>query len=235
MKFRGIKAIVTDIEGTTSPISFVHDVLFPYARKHIPTYVRAHIDDIGDILAEIAQETGQHTMQIDECIETLLVWMDEDRKITPLKTLQGMIWEQGYKDGAFTGHVFADVAACLEKWQQSDVQLFVYSSGSVAAQKLIFGYSDMGDLTPYFTGYFDTTVGAKKEAASYQKITQSIGVAPDHILFLSDNPGELDAARDAGYNILGLNRPGNTFDLTGYASVNSFSDIKLEHEGERAA
>jgi enolase-phosphatase E1 len=231
--FKGIRAIVTDIEGTTSSISFVHDVLFPYARARIPGYVHNHADDIADILADICKETGSHTMQIDDCIQTLLLWMDEDRKITPLKAIQGMIWEQGYKDGVLKGHVFPDVAGKLAEWKQEGIQIYVYSSGSIAAQKLIFGYSDAGDLTPYFDGYFDTTIGGKKEPSSYMQIVNRIGIPSQNILFLSDHTEELQAAQNAGFSVLGLSRPGNIFDLKSFRCVNSFNDINIEFNNDR--
>lgn len=235
MDFPGICAVVTDIEGTTSSISFVHDVLFPYARARIPRYVHDHANDLGDILKDVAQETGQSELPLDECIRVLLSWMDEDRKITPLKALQGKIWAEGYVTSALRGHVFSDVAANLKKWHQAGIKLHVYSSGSIAAQKQIFGYSEAGDLTPYFTGYFDTTTGGKKDAASYAKIAEQIGIPEHQILFLSDNPDELAAAKMAGYCILGLNRPGNTFDLGSFPAVENFDEIKLEIKHDSAA
>ena len=228
MNFSGIQAIVTDIEGTTSSISFVHDVLFPYARKHIPDYVRQHANALQNILSDIATECGKESMTPDEAIQILLVWMDEDRKITPLKALQGLIWAAGYDEGAFKGHVFAEVPGKLKQWAESGVSLYIYSSGSIVAQKQIFGFSQAGDLTPYFKGYFDTTTGGKKDAASYTKIAEAIGFPCSQILFLSDHPEELQAARTAGYRILGLNRPGNTFDLGDLPTVQSFDDIVLE-------
>lgn len=235
MFFSGIRAVVMDIEGTTSSIAFVHDVLFPYARERLPDYVRTHIDDMGDILAGICQETGASSLSVDGAIHILLEWMKEDRKVTPLKTLQGKIWADGYACGAFKGHVFPDVAPCLKNWSRAGVRLYVYSSGSVSAQRQIFGSSEAGDLTPYFDGYFDTTTGGKKDPESYTRIAGAVGVVSSQLLFLSDHPDELDAARMAGCCVLGLVRPGNTFDLGAYPTVTSFDAIEIENQNKRTA
>lgn len=187
-----IRAILTDIEGTTSSIAFVTDTLFPYARAHLREWVGGHAAAAAPLLAEVqAQEHG-------DPIETLLRWMDEDRKVTPLKTLQGLIWAEGYADGTLHGHIYPDAAEALRAWHVRGLGLYVYSSGSIAAQKLIFGHSLAGDLTPLFTDYFDTTSGPKQEADSYARIAASIGLPPEEILFLSDHPGEIAAANAAG-------------------------------------
>jgi enolase-phosphatase E1 len=195
-----IRAIVTDIEGTTSSISFVKDVLFPYARERLPAYVETHADtpEMQHWLHEAAKEAGIVEAPRQEVIELLLRWIDEDRKSTALKALQGMIWKDGYEDGDFQAHVYPEVAAKLHAWRADGLHLYVYSSGSVPAQKLFFRYSEAGDLTPLFSGYFDTETGPKREQASYEKIAAAIGEQPGHILFLSDIVEELDAARAAG-------------------------------------
>ncbi len=195
-----IKAIVTDIEGTTSSISFVKDVLFPYARKRLPAFVVTHADkfDVQHWLQETAREAGLVSAGQQEIIDLLQRWIDEDRKATPLKALQGLIWEEGYRSGEFRSHVYPEVAENLQKWKKQGIALYVYSSGSVAAQKLLFGFSEAGDLTPLFSGYFDTEIGAKREIDSYRRIATSIGLPADEILFLSDIVEELDAARAAG-------------------------------------
>lgn len=201
-----IKAIITDIEGTTSSLSFVKDVLFPYAREHMTNFVRthAHDHDVRRLLDEVATIT--HVSTDNEVIEQLLRWMNEDKKITPLKILQGLIWEQGYKRGDFTGHVYADAVRNLKTWHAQGKRLYVFSSGSVHAQKLLFAHTEYGDLTPLFSGYFDTTVGSKKEAISYQKIAQIIELPPQRILFLSDIKEELDAAQLSGMQTVWLLR-----------------------------
>ncbi|NII10346.1 acireductone synthase [Oleiagrimonas sp. C23AA] len=195
-----IRAIVTDIEGTTSAISFVKDVLFPYARERLPAFVETHADDadVQHWLHEAAKEAGFIEASRTEVIDRLIAWIDADRKSTALKALQGMIWKEGYESGAYTSHVYPEVPARLAEWKAAGIALYVYSSGSVPAQKLLFGYSEAGDLTPLFSGYFDTQTGPKRETASYQAIAESIGLPAAQILFLSDITEELDAAAAAG-------------------------------------
>ena len=195
-----IKAIVTDIEGTTSSLSFVKDVLFPYARAHLAEFVRQHQQDetVKNLLADVNAIVGAD-LSIEASIKQLIAWIDADQKLTPLKSLQGLIWDAGYRQGDFKGHVYADAVRALQQWHQQGLALYVYSSGSVQAQQLLFGYSEAGDLTPLFTGYFDTHVGAKREADSYQRIAEQIGLDAENILFLSDIVEELDAARQAGF------------------------------------
>jgi|SRR5690242_1973399 len=196
-----IRAIVTDIEGTTSSIDFVRDVLFPYARKRLPAFVETHGDtpEVQHWLHEAAKEAGIIEASRQEIIEMLLRWIDEDRKSTALKALQGMIWKDGYEAGDYRAHVYPEVPARLREWRAQGLKLYVYSSGSVPAQKLFFHHSEAGDLGPLFAGYFDTQTGAKREAASYAAIAEAIDQQPAHILFLSDIEQELDAARAAGF------------------------------------
>ncbi len=202
-----MKAILTDIEGTTSSIAFVAEVLFPYARARLADYVAAHPTETAPILAEVAAaEPG-------DPVATLLRWIDEDRKATPLKALQGMIWADGYASGAFTGHVYPDAVAGLRRWHAGGIALYVFSSGSVPAQKLLFGHSEAGDLTPLFAGYFDTTTGHKREASSYARIAAAIGLPPGDVLFLSDTPEEIAAARSAGMNARLIDRSGDGGDI----------------------
>lgn len=164
-----IRVIITDIEGTTSSIAFVHQVLFPYAAAHLEAYVRQNITrpEVAVQLDAVAQEAGLDREDIDGLVVQLLSWIQEDRKVTPLKALQGLVWAQGYAENAYQGHVYADAAEYLRIWHDRGLRLYVYSSGSVQAQKQIFGCSCEGDLTPLFSGYFDTLVGGKKEASSY--------------------------------------------------------------------
>ncbi|MCY1033571.1 acireductone synthase [Corallococcus sp. BB11-1] len=201
-------AIVTDIEGTTSSIAFVRDVLFPFARKHLAEYVATHgqRSSVRQCLSDARTLAGEPALDDVGTVALLQRWLGEDRKATPLKTLQGLIWADGYARGELKGHVYADAARALREWSERGLRLYVYSSGSVAAQKLIFGYSVEGDLTPLFSGYFDTTTGPKLEAASYTKIAQALALPPGDILFLSDNVAELDAARRAGFGTACLDR-----------------------------
>lgn len=195
-----IRAILTDIEGTTSSIAFVHDVLFPYAREHLPSFVRTHADEpeVRRCLQETAREARRPDAGTEELIGVLIGWIDEDRKATPLKALQGMLWERGYATGAYRSHVYPDVPGRLREWKAAGLRIYVYSSGSVPAQKLLFAHTEAGDLTPLFDGYFDTRTGAKREQAAYARIVGEIGFAPAQVLFLSDVVAELDAARAAG-------------------------------------
>ncbi len=209
------KAILTDIEGTTSSISFVADILFPYARARLGSYCAAHPQEVAPILAEV------QAIQPGDPIATMTRWIDEDRKITPLKTLQGLIWDAGFREGAFRGHVYPDAVAGLRRWHAAGLKLYVFSSGSVAAQKLIFGFSEAGDLTPLFSGYFDTTTGPKREAVAYTRIAEAIGLAPGEVLFLSDVAAETDAAKAAGMQALLIDREG------GPADIASFDEIEL--------
>jgi enolase-phosphatase E1 len=223
-----IRAIVTDIEGTTSSLSFVKEVLFPYARAHIAEFVRAHRDEpaVAALLEEARVEAGKPGDD-EALIAALIGWIDADRKIGPLKALQGMIWERGYRDGDFTGHVYPDALDNLRRWQQQGIRLYVYSSGSVQAQKLLFGYTGYGDLTPLFSGYFDTRIGAKRDPAAYRAIQAAIGIDPGEILFLSDIREELDAARAAGMATCWLVRDGPLERDAAHPPVRDFNQITL--------
>lgn len=204
-----VRAIVTDIEGTTSSIRFVHDVLFPYARAHLPAFVRehAHEPEVMRWLEQAAREGNVSQDDLAAITDLLIRWIDADRKATPLKALQGMIWKHGYASGAYRAHVYPDVPARLRAWHQAGMALYVYSSGSVAAQKLFFAHSEAGDLTPLFNGYFDTETGPKREPASYRSIAANIGLPATDILFLSDVVDELDAACETGMHTTLLCRP----------------------------
>ncbi len=229
-----VKAILTDIEGTTSSISFVKDVLFPYARRALPAFVAEHGNepDVRRWLDVVATEHG--SICSDEVIvETLQGWIDSDRKHTALKALQGMIWEAGYRDADFTAHIYPDAAPALRRWHAQGLPLYVYSSGSVPAQKLFFGHSDAGDLTALFSGWFDTEIGGKREAGSYRSIAESMGVAPSQILFLSDVVEELDAAREAGMQTVLIDRredypaPREGEAANGHHRAIDFSDVAV--------
>ncbi|HVT32997.1 MAG TPA: acireductone synthase [Rhodanobacteraceae bacterium] len=195
-----IQAILTDIEGTTSSIRFVKDVLFPYARERLPAFVETHTDDVEvqHWLHEAAKEAGLVSATQQEIIELLTGWIDADRKSTALKALQGMIWKAGYEGGEYLAHVYPEVPARLRAWQAEGRRIYVYSSGSVPAQKLLFAHTEAGNLAPVFSGYFDTEIGAKRDAESYRRIAAEIGMPASGILFLSDTVEELDAARAAG-------------------------------------
>lgn len=224
-----IQAIVTDIEGTTTDIRFVHQVLFPYARERLTSFLREHQqdEDVATALLGLRGEIEKPNADIETLITTLHRFMDEDRKSTALKVIQGIIWRSGYLQGDFRGHLYSDVAPQLTNWQQQGLGLYVYSSGSVDAQKLLFGYSDTGDLRPLFSGYFDTHVGAKREVSAYQNIANQLAIAPAALLFLSDIRQELDAAQLAGWQTCQLIR-----DLpdseSRHPQVNRFDQIDIE-------
>ena len=205
----GARAVLTDIEGTTSSIAFVKDELFPYARARLPRFIENHSDDPEVLrwLDATAREAGIDDPRSRRVVDTLLRWIDEDRKATPLKALQGMIWKAGYEAGDYRAHVYPEVPAKLREWKARGLKLFVYSSGSVAAQKLFFGHTDAGDLAPLFDGWFDTEVGGKRERGSYLRIAGAIGLPPPGIVFLSDIGAELDAARGTGMQTIQLCRP----------------------------
>lgn len=203
-----VRAVVTDIEGTTSSIAFVKEVLFPFARRRLAAFVASRRDDpaVRRHLDEARALAGDVAPGDEGTVALLLRWMDEDRKVTPLKALQGLLWVEGYARGELTGHVHADAAAALRAWHARGLRLYVYSSGSIAAQKLLFGHTAHGDLTPLFSGYFDTTTGPKVEPRSYALITRELDLPPANILFLSDSVAELRAARDAGLRTACLDR-----------------------------
>jgi enolase-phosphatase E1 len=228
------RLILTDIEGTTSSISFVKDVLFPYARRALPEFVHAHGQQpqVRQWLDAVASECGGICTDA-VIVETLQGWIDQDRKHTALKALQGMIWEAGYRDADFAAHIYPDAAQALRRWHADGHPLSVYSSGSVPAQKLFFSHSDAGDLSGLFSGWFDTEVGAKRDAASYARIAAATGTAPAQIVFLSDVVAELDAARDAGLDTVLVDRrqdypePRLGDACNGHRRVESFADLAL--------
>lgn len=224
--------ILTDIEGTTSSISFVKDVLFPYARRELPRFVRAHGDqpEVRRWLDAVAAENGG-LCQDDMIVETLQGWIDQDRKHTALKALQGLLWREGYARGDYRAHMYPDAAEALRRWHATGHPLAVYSSGSVPAQQLFFGHSEAGDLSPLVSAWFDTEVGHKRDPDSYRRIAGALGRAPSTILFLSDVVEELDAAREAGLRTVLLDRRDDypqprTGEAThGHARVETFADV----------
>ena len=227
------KALITDIEGTTTNIEFVHKVLFPYARQALPDFVRrnAQNTEVKEQLVASSELAGLAGDDIEGLIAALLDWIAQDRKATPLKTLQGMIWKVGYEAGDFRGHLYPDAHAQLQRWHAAGLAQYVYSSGSVPAQQLLYGYSDYGDLRPLFSGWFDTRVGGKREASSYQTIATNIGeslhCAPKQIVFLSDVAAELDAAEEAGLQVVHIRREGNNERST-HPQANNFDHINIE-------
>jgi enolase-phosphatase E1 len=206
-----MKYILTDVEGTTTSISFVHETLFPFAKERLVNFVTKHStrSDVKEILEQTkstALEENQKTINDNEACELLLFWIATDRKHAALKNLQGLIWEEGYASGEIKGHVYKDVLPALKAWSHAGLKLGVYSSGSVKAQHLIFEYSTEGNLRSYFSNHFDTAVGHKREKQSYTNIARELNLPANEILFLSDIKEELDAASDAGMKTIQLVR-----------------------------
>jgi enolase-phosphatase E1 len=218
--------VLLDIEGTTTPIDFVYNVLFPYARKHVKAFLSTHHtnDDVQADIEQLIEENARDAAQrlappliqnhSDEArlasVAAYVEWlMDQDRKSTPLKSLQGRIWEAGYKAGELRSQLFSDVPRAFARWRDQQRDICIYSSGSVLAQKLLFSHTEAGDLTRFIRDYFDTNIGAKREAASYQRIAASLDCPASYLLFVSDVVAELDAAHAAGLQTRLCIRPGN--------------------------
>lgn len=244
-----IRGILLDIEGTTTPNAFVHDVLFPYARARMREFLRAHAAE-PEIRAEIEALRCEHAAdakraganpsegaappewpdaawQLPDSAAAYTHWlMDRDRKSTPLKSLQGRIWEAGYRCGELRGQVYPDVPRALARLKQQGRRIAIFSSGSVQAQKLLFGYSDAGDLTPFLDAYFDTTTGPKQDAESYRRIAVALALPPESILFISDVTAELDAARAAGmHTLLSVRSSAKPPCGAGHAAIHAFDAI----------
>jgi len=222
------QAIVTDIEGTTSSIAFVKEVLFPFARARLGDFVarRGAEPAVRQCLGEARSLAGDPGLSDDALVALLTRWIDEDRKATPLKTLQGYLWADGYASGELLSHVYDDAVAGLRSWHAAGHALHVFSSGSIAAQRLLFSHTKHGDLTPLFSGYFDTTTGPKLQASSYSAIASALGRPPAEVLFLSDHTGELDAAVAAGMQAVCLDRGEAIIPAsTPHRRVRSFAEI----------
>ncbi|MCB9924599.1 MAG: acireductone synthase [Planctomycetaceae bacterium] len=242
MEFTG-RGILLDIEGTTSSISFVYDVMFPYIRRELAEYL---VRTWGDADLQAACEL----IAVDAGFESFAVWredlvtdgqrqqlvhdevnrlMDGDTKATGLKQLQGLIWKAGFEDGELRAHVYDDVTDALTAWNQMGVDVRVYSSGSIAAQRLFFGHTVAGDLLHCFRGHYDTTTGSKRESSSYSAIAVAFGLRPEEILFMSDVVAELDAARAAGLQTTLVIRPGNVHASASHVhpEIESFAEVKV--------
>ncbi len=243
-----VRAILLDIEGTTTTIDFVYQTLFPYARHHLATYLTQHLSggalapelatDLAALRAEHATDLAQGntpplwqeqtTEKLLESAIGYLYWlMDQDRKSTPLKSLQGKLWEEGYRKGELLSEVFADVAPALESWQRQQRQIAIYSSGSVLAQQLLFAHTHAGDLTRFLSHYFDTHIGGKTQTESYQRIAERLALPTQQIVFVSDVTTELAAASQAGMQVVLSLRPGNRPqpDAESFPSLHSFAEL----------
>jgi enolase-phosphatase E1 len=220
------RAILLDVEGTTTPVEFVYEVLFPFARVSVAEFLRRR-GDSDDVRADIAALKAERDADIEagrtppdwledsaesarESAASYARWlMDEDRKSTALKSLQGKVWEEGYARGELRGVVYEDVRPAFVRWRAQGRGVYIFSSGSVLAQRLLFAHTAEDDLTEYIGGNFDTTTGQKSSADSYRAIAASIGALPDEVLFISDSTAELDAAREAGMLTALCVRPGS--------------------------
>ncbi|MHC5903522.1 acireductone synthase [Streptomyces sp. S6] len=228
-----VDAVVLDIEGTTSATGFVVDVLYPYSRARFADLLsqRADEPEVARAIAQVRELSGEPDADAAAIEKTLNAWLDADRKATPLKTLQGIVWAEGFARGELVSHFYDDVVPRLRAWHASGVRLYVYSSGSVAAQRAWFTNSPEGDLTSLVSGFYDTeNAGPKQDAESYRRIASATGVEPSRLLFLSDRPGELDAAREAGWQAVGVRRPGEPYFEQGvgdHARAGSFDEITV--------
>jgi enolase-phosphatase E1 len=235
-----VRAILLDIEGTTTPLDFVYQVLFPYARSHAQEFLKRHSGspDVRQDLNALHDENLEDArrgldppaLRKDEAAESLVAYVqwliDRDRKSTPLKSLQGKIWEEGYQSGELRSLVFEDVPPALERWRELQRTVNIFSSGSVLAQKLLFGHTTAGDLTPYLFSYFDTTVGSKTDPGSYQRIASTLQDSTLEMIFISDMSNELDAAKAAGLQTLLCLRPGNRPQpVNTHPSIRSFAEV----------
>ncbi len=228
-----VDAVVLDIEGTTSATGFVVDVLYPYSRSRFAALLAERAEDpvVARAIAQVRELTDSPDADAAQIEKTLNTWLDEDRKATPLKTLQGIIWSEGFARGDLVSHFYDDVVPALRAWHLAALRLYVYSSGSVAAQRAWFTSSPEGDLLPLVSGLYDTeNAGPKQEPESYRRIAEATGVEPSRLLFLSDRPGELDAAVAAGWHAVGVRRPGEPYFEQGvgdHAEAGAFDEIGI--------
>lgn len=229
-----VDAVVLDIEGTTSATGFVVDVLYPYSRERFAALLtgRAAEPAVARAVAQVRELAGEPEASASRIEEILNGWLDDDRKATPLKTLQGIIWSEGFARGELVSHFYDDVLPALRAWHRAGLSLYVYSSGSVSAQRAWFASTPEGDLTQLVSGLYDTeNAGPKQEASSYRVITAATGVPAERTLFLSDRAGELDAARTAGWHTIGIRRAGEPYYASGvgdHPEADSFAEIHLK-------
>jgi enolase-phosphatase E1 len=228
---RAVRAVLLDVEGTTTPIAFVYGTLFPYTRAHLRPFLDDHGSTCAALLDRLRREQAADAdAPADASVAEYVEWLiDRDRKSTALKELQGLIWEDGYRTGDLVGEVFPDVAPLLERWKRRGIDVGIFSSGSVLAQQLLFGHSSDGDLRPFLRWHFDTTTGSKTALESYRRIVDTIGLPPDAVLFVSDVVTELDAARAAGLQTALALRPGNALvtDAREHAAIRGLADLEI--------
>jgi enolase-phosphatase E1 len=219
--------VLLDIEGTIGPISFVREVLFPYSRERLRAFIAANHESA--VVKDILDETASLADGGDP-IDALDDWQAKDIKAPPLKKLQGLIWESGYRSGAFCSEIFPDAFRALKRWKADGLRLYVYSSGSVQAQLLYFEFSSDGDLRPFFSGHFDTDIGSKVEPSSYRRVAEHIGATANHVVFFSDSVKELEAARSAGLQAVHVVKDGTT-SHPDFLGISDFCEIAVDRPG----
>lgn len=219
-----MRIILLDIEGTVAPISYVKDVMFPYSRERLEGFLKEHWndEDVRQIWKELEARVGR-SLDFEEGVKLLKEWIDKDLKEKPLKDLQGLIWEEGFLKGELVAPIYEDAYRKVLEWYKEGKKLYIYSSGSVKAQKLFFSHTNYGDLLQFFSGHFDTSVGSKRDPESYRRISQTIGVGPEEVYFFSDSEEELDAARLAGMNTVRVVREGEV--LSKHKIIRSFDQV----------
>ena len=225
------QAALFDIEGTVGPISFVQEILFPYARERMDGFLREHREEppIRAVLDAAAREAGVDVHDFPAILNALHVWSDTDVKVTPLKELQGMIWKGGFESGTLQADLYGDAIEAMRRYHDAGVRLCIYSSGSIAAQKMLFSRTAAGDLRPWIESYFDTTTGPKRDASSYHHIISQLGLPPQEVVFFSDVATELDAAREAGMQTVQLARAQDGVTAAGtHPATDSFAQITIE-------
>lgn len=224
VELQNVKYVLMDIEGTTSDIAFVKNVLFPYSAREMRNFISSNKNN-SEVRACL-KETGCHSD--DAAIDQLLTWIREDVKHPALKTLQGKIWEKGFKANVYKAHLYDDVLDAWQKWKAEGLRLGIYSSGSAKAQHLFFEYNEKGNLLSYLENFFDLEAGGKREVASYRKISEKLNLPSDQIVFLSDIVEELDAAREAGLKTVHIVRPG-TAEQSRHPAARAFNEILIRN------
>lgn len=222
-----VKGVILDIEGTIAPLSFVKEVMFPYSKERLEKFLRENWEkpEIRRIIEETESILGKK-LSLEEAIETFKKWIDEDKKITPLKELQGYIWEEGFKKGELVAPLYRDAYEKIKKWKEKGIPVYIYSSGSVKAQKLFFSHTNYGNILDMFSGFFDTRIGSKKESQSYRRILKNINLKPEEVVFISDNPEELKAAKEAGIKVFQAVREG-VEPSSEFEQIRSFEELKI--------
>lgn len=224
----GIRAIIVDTAGTTTDSDFIYHTLFPYSAKVLADFIKQNQDNVlvDFCISDIKDIALEPEANLDRVIEILLQWINEDRKVTPLKTLQGLIWQNGYASGEFTGHIYPDFIRAIARYHQQKMRVYSFSSASADAQAMLFKHSDAGDLNPMFNGHFDTRTGNKLDKQAYLNILNTINLKPKQVLFVSDMPAELKAASGAGLKVCQMSR--DTAPKSEFTQISNFDELVIE-------